>query len=82
MFDNLNVDFGQSDIETMRKASRNYKKFAAVLGACKMALLMKSSVDFGRGRQFEILAETDDGCRIRSFRDEAAALVWLGKIEK
>jgi hypothetical protein len=77
LFDNRNVDFGQSGIERMRRASRNYIKFARYFGTGKMALLMKSLVDFGRGRQFEMLSESKGGCRIRSFLLEEEALEWL-----
>jgi len=77
LFDNTNVDFGASGIERMRRASQNYIKFARYFGTGKMALLMKSLVDFGRGRQFEMLSESKGGCRICSFLDEGAALEWL-----
>ncbi len=38
---------------------------------------MNSPVSFGRGRQFELISDTETADTLRSFLDEAEALEWL-----
>ena len=77
LFDNRGLEFGQTDIEAMRRASTNHKENDDLIGDGKAAILMKSLTDFGRGRQFELLASGKVSAKLKIFTDETAALTWI-----
>src|SRR5687768_1827750 len=56
LFDCTKVDFTGTDLEDVRKVVSYYINRNELIGCGKIAMLMKSMADFGRGRQFEILS--------------------------
>ena len=79
LYDNRNFDFDQMSMEKVRTGSENYQKVSGQLGAGKMALLMKSPLGYGVGRQFQMFAEHKLKRSIRVFTIEGEALRWLRK---
>ncbi|HRH41639.1 MAG TPA: STAS/SEC14 domain-containing protein [Pyrinomonadaceae bacterium] len=77
LMDNRNLDFGEIDFKTMRQLSLNFQSFAERIGKGKAAMLMKSILDFGYGRQFEILSDLRGETKMHVFTDEEKALNWL-----
>lgn len=77
LFDHRQLDFGDAGFESMEEAGANHLTNDARIGDGKAAILMSSPVDFGRGRQFELLTEGHVSAKIRIFRDEAQAVAWL-----
>lgn len=78
-FDHRNLQFGKTDIELMRSASANHKKYDKLIGDGRAAILMKSLTDFGRGRQFELLSSDKISAKLRIFLEEKAALEWISE---
>jgi hypothetical protein len=78
LMDNRNLDFGEIDYTTMTQISHNFQLFSNEIGKGRAAMLMKSMLDFGYGRQFEMISEIKVGkTQMRVFRDEEEALTWL-----
>jgi hypothetical protein len=77
LFDNRNLDYGETSVAMMKAARDNQVKYDERIGDGKAALLMKSIPDFARGRQYEILATEKVSARVRVFRDEKEAIAWL-----
>lgn len=77
LFDHRQLDFGDAGFRAMQEASANHLQNDARIGAGKAAVLMSSLVDYGRGRQFELLTDGRISARLRIFLDEAEALAWL-----
>ena len=78
-FDHRNLQFGKTDIELMRSASANHKKYDKLIGNGRAAILMKSLTDFGRGRQFELLSSDKISAKLRIFLEEEKAVDWLSE---
>lgn len=78
-FDHRNMQFGKTDIELMRQASANHKKYDKLIGDGRAAILMKSMTDFGRGRQFELLSADKISAKLRIFLEEEKAVDWLSE---
>ena len=76
-FDNRKLDFSRSDISIMREAANNHVQNDPLIGNGRSAILMKTTTDFARGRQFEILTDNKISTFLRIFSDEAKALEWL-----
>jgi hypothetical protein len=83
LFDHRVLDFGESGYVQMSAALENHQAHDARIGPSRSALLMKSLVDFGRGRQFELMGEGVVSAHLGVFLDERAAWRWLagGPIE-
>lgn len=81
LIDSRNVSYLNVGIEVMRQASDNMAKFDAQIGSGKAAILMESLSSFGKGRQFEILADEKASANIRVFLDENQAIEWLDSKE-
>jgi hypothetical protein len=77
LMDNRNLDFGQIDYTVMGQLSNNFQGFSEKLGKGRAAMLMKSVLDFGYGRQFEMISESRGETQMRVFTDEEEALKWL-----
>lgn len=77
LVDHRKVDFDDTDVDFMRKASQNHEKYEKKIGSGNIALLMKSLTDYARGRQFELLTEKKVASKISVFTDEEKALNWL-----
>jgi len=78
-FDHRNMQFGKTDIELMRQATANHKKYDKLIGNGRAAILMKSLTDFGRGRQFELLSSDKISAKLRIFLEEEKAVDWLSE---
>src|SRR5689334_5507182 len=65
LFDHRNLNFGFTTTETMKRASANHEKNDDRIGDGKAAILMKSLVDFGRGRQFEMIASDKVSAKLK-----------------
>lgn len=79
LFDNRNYDFGYINLDRAKNVSEQYQRVSEQLGAGKMALLTKSTLNFGLGRQFELVSQYRLPGEIRVFKDEKATLDWLSE---
>lgn len=77
LFDNRNLEFDGDGAEMMRAARDNHLKYDDRVGDGKIALLMKSTPDYIRGRQYELLAEGKVSAKVRVFKYENEAIRWL-----
>ena len=77
LFDHRKLHFGFTTVEIMKRASANHERNDERIGDGKAAILMKSLVDFGRGRQFEMVASDKVSARLKIFMDEESAVNWL-----
>jgi hypothetical protein len=77
LFDHRNLNFGATDISVFKGASRNHQQNDERIGNGKAAHLMKSLTDFGRGRQYELIADSKVSAKLRIFLDEKEAVDWL-----
>lgn len=77
LFDNRKLEYGATTVELMKKAGANHLEYDARIGGGKAALLMKSTPDFMRGRQYEIITEGKVSAKVGIFSDETKALNWL-----
>ncbi|MEZ5428351.1 MAG: hypothetical protein R2747_18930 [Pyrinomonadaceae bacterium] len=80
-FDNRDLEFGKVDFPTMHRAAGNYQKMSEKIGHGKAVMLMrKTSLDFGYGRQFQVLCQSRGLLEFGVFTDEEVALKWLLRI--
>lgn len=77
LFDNRKLEFGATTVQLMKEAGANHLEYDARIGDGKAALLMKSTPDFMRGRQYEIITEGKVSAKVGIFKDENEALKWL-----
>ncbi len=77
LLDSRQVSYLNASIDDMREAGNNMKRFDEQIGTGKAAILMGTAVSFGKGRQFEILADEKSSANIRVFLDENQAIEWL-----
>jgi hypothetical protein len=77
LFDHRNLQFGLTNYSSMMQASDTHKKHEQQIGDDKAAILMRSLVDFGRGRQFELMTSEKVSAKLRIFLDEKEAVNWL-----
>jgi len=77
LFDDSMLNLSDTNYEIIRHASDCYSENYSHIGDGKIALLMHSVSDFGRGRQFQILTEMKVPANLQVFMDEAEAVIWL-----
>lgn len=77
LFDHRQLDFGDSGLEAMQRAGETHRENDDRIGDGKAAVLMNTPVNFGRGRQFQLLTEGKVGARLQIFLSEAEAIRWL-----
>ena len=77
LFDHRQLDFGDAGFRAMQEASANHLQNDARIGDGKAAILMSSLVDYGRGRQFELLTDGRVSAHLAIFLDESAARAWI-----
>jgi hypothetical protein len=77
LVDYRQVEFGASNIETFRELVCIHQKYDTQIGTCRLAILMKTQADFGRGRQFELLARGKIAASLHIFLEEQEAVHWL-----
>jgi len=71
------VDQSKATLDAMRQAASNMNRFKSQIGSGKAAVLVAKTFEFGKGRQFEMLAEDKSEANIRIFLDESQAVQWL-----
>jgi len=77
LFDHRLLRFGDMGFNQMLETKSIHVSNDARIGNGKSASLMKSSADYGLGRQFEILTGGRVSAQVRIFLDEAEAVAWL-----
>jgi hypothetical protein len=77
LFDCRNADFTSSRFQDVRDLADNFIKNDLLVGDGKIAFLMKSVIDFGKGRQFEMLTDEQISANVYIFLSEEQALRWL-----
>lgn len=69
-------DINRDDLEDI---STRMGKLIGQIGSYRIALLARTDLQFGLGRQFQMIAEHRVPASIEVFRDEAEAMEWLGE---
>lgn len=77
LFDNRKLEYGATTVQLMKEAGANHLEYDARIGDGKAALLMKSTPDFMRGRQYEIITQGKVSAKVGIFQEETEALEWL-----
>jgi hypothetical protein len=77
LFDNRDMTFGQVNADKMRIIAEYYRGVSRLLGKCRIALLMSSTLGYGLGRQFQTFAEDKGESEIGVFSHEKSAVDWL-----
>ena len=77
LFDNRVLDLSGSDAETMRQSVEIVQRFLRAQRVERLAGLVGAGVNFGVGRQFQLLTEVTGGHGFCLFKDEELALRWL-----
>ncbi|HEX5869780.1 MAG TPA: hypothetical protein VFY65_05185 [Longimicrobium sp.] len=77
LFDHRQLDFSDSDLAAMQRAGATHRDHDERIGDGKAAVLMSTPVNYGRGRQFQLLTEGKVGARLQIFLNEAEAIRWL-----
>lgn len=77
LFDNRKIIMKGTDVEIMRKSVSVVQNFIKSHKIKRLAGMVEEGVNFGRGRQFEILTEVAGGYGFRLFKDESLAVQWL-----
>ena len=78
LFDCINANFDNSSYQDVEDLAKNFIRNDLFVGCGKVALLMKSIVDFGKGRQFEMMTDEHICASVFIFFNEQQALRWLG----
>jgi hypothetical protein len=78
----LLIDYGSMPVDNimnreLESTSSQLEKLGEKLGSSKLALLCVTDLQFGLGRQFQIMCMGRLDGEIRVFRDEDAAADWL-----
>lgn len=82
LFDSRLVDYTSATMEVVRQAADNLASFKSEIGSGKAAILMASGLGFGKGRQFQLVAEGKFAAKIRIFQSEMEASQWLTNISQ
>ena len=77
LFDCREMDMSDMKPDDVSGLADNFVADDRLLGCNKIAVLMKSIIDFGIGRQFEMLTDERMCADIRVFMREKQALLWL-----
>lgn len=77
LFDNRLIDMSGSDVNIIRQSVDIVQEFMRKLHIERLAGLVDKGVNFGVGRQFEILTDAAGGGGFRLFSDEPLAIRWL-----
>ena len=77
LFDHRELSFGDSGYAQMLEARENHLENDTRIGGGKAAIVMGTRADFGRGRQFELLAAGRVEAQLHVFLDPDEALAWL-----
>ncbi|HEY0050067.1 MAG TPA: hypothetical protein VGB68_12310 [Pyrinomonadaceae bacterium] len=79
LIDHRKLDFGNTNIPIIQQVGSFHQKNDARIGQGRIAVIMKSLSDFGRGRQFELITKGKISARVEIFLEEEKAINWLLK---
>src|ERR1044072_183286 len=79
LFDNRHIEMKEVNLEIIRKSVEIMQRFSHNYPVCRIAGLVNEGLNFGLGRQFEIVTELEGGTGFRLFKSERMALEWLLK---
>jgi hypothetical protein len=77
LFDHRELSFDGSGYDDMVRARENHIAHESRIGNARSAILMKSTADYGVGRQFQMLADGRVAAELEIFADEPSAKEWL-----
>jgi hypothetical protein len=77
LFDHRQLDFGDMGFNEMLEVKSIHVNNDTLIGNGKSASLLRSSGDYGIGRQFQNLAGGIVSAQVGIFQDEAEAVAWL-----
>ena len=77
LFDHRQLRFDDIGFSEVLEAKSVHVNNDAQIGNGKSAILMKSTADYGIGRQFQNVTDGRVLAQIRIFLDEAEAIAWL-----
>ena len=77
LFDNRHIDMAGASPDIMRSAVETVQSFIRTHKVERLAGLVNAGVNFGMGRQFELLTEVAGGHGFRLFKDATLAIDWL-----
>lgn len=77
LIDDRHLDFQSTSLEELREAGKRRAELDVLIGAGKTAVLVSSTIDFVRARQYELITSGKILAKIDIFKDEEEALSWL-----
>ena len=77
LFDNRKLDLCTASFDILRKAGEDFIRYNQQLGNGRIAFLVKSHADFGRGRQLQLLTNAKTSAHLAIFMNGAEAQRWL-----
>ncbi|HWA75491.1 MAG TPA: hypothetical protein VG937_24315 [Polyangiaceae bacterium] len=77
LFDNRRLDLTGSDVNVIQESVEIVQEFVRTQHIERLAGLVDDGLNFGVGRQFEILTDVAGGHGFRLFKEEELALRWL-----
>lgn len=77
LFDCRKIACTNTNFDLVNNLSENFIEYEKVIECGRIALLMKSTTDFGRARQFELLTNEKINAEINVFLDKDKAIEWL-----
>jgi hypothetical protein len=77
LFDHRQLRLGDVGFDEMLQVKSLHVSYDTRIGNGRSASLMRSSTDYGHGRQFQNLTDGQVAARVRIFLDEAEAVAWL-----
>ena len=80
LFDHRELDFGEQGYEAMARARDRHVENDDRIGPGRAAILVRPGADYGRARQFELLADGRVSADVRVFTDEAEARAWVREV--
>ncbi len=77
LFDNRHIEMTGSNLNIIRESVIIVQDFIRSHGVSRLAGMVNEGVNFGVGRQFEIMTDVVGGHGFRLFHDENLAISWL-----
>ena len=77
LFDHRQLDMSRANFRAMEQASESHMHNGDRIGDGKAAIVVRSQVDYGSARQFEMLTENHVNARLRVFMDAGEAERWI-----
>jgi hypothetical protein len=77
LFDHRRMDLSRVGYAAMEQASESHVRYGERIGDGRAAIVVRSAVDYGSARQFEMLTEHQAHARLRVFLDAGEAEDWI-----